>query len=105
MQPKDLSSRADVQQHYRDNRQDINSMPTSNSGLEEMRQKQNLNQGGYELEARLQARRQETRQTIDQYKAHRGTEEFKKEYDAKEQQFEAEKSKGLIKRSWNKIWK
>ena len=80
-------------------------MPTSSSGLEEMRQKQNLNQGGYELEATLQARRQETKQTIDQYKVPLTNEEFRGEFDANEQAFESKKSKGLIKKSWNKIWK
>lgn len=105
MLPKDLSSRANVQQHNTDSKQNINSMPTSSSGLEEMRQKQNLNQGGYELEARLQARRQETRQTIDQHKVPLTNEEFRGEFDANEQAFESKKSKGLIKKSWNKIWK
>jgi conjugal transfer mating pair stabilization protein TraG len=105
MQPSNLSSRADVSQHNTDLRQNIKSTPTNNPGLEDVRQKHNLNQGGYELEATLQARRQETRQTIDQHKVPLNNEEFRGELDAPDQAFEGEKSKGLIMKSWNKIRK
>jgi conjugal transfer mating pair stabilization protein TraG len=105
MQPNDLSSRADVSYHNAEARQNIRSAPTSNPGLEESRQKHNLNQGGYELEAKLQSRRQVTRETLDRHKAPLNNEEFRGEFDSNDQAFEGEKSKGRVKKSWNKIWK
>ena len=105
MQPRNAVSRTNVNQHHSESRQNIASLPTSNPGLDDTRQKHNLNQGGYELEATLQARRQEARHTIKQHKERLGNDEFQREFDASDKAFESEKSKMLIKKSWNKIWK
>lgn len=105
MQPSALSSKESVLQHNKDANQSIKPMPSSNPDLDNMRQKHNLNQGGVELEEKLQAHRKNTKQTIQQHTVPLNSEEIQQKMNNQEQKFEQEKKRYLPKKAWDKVWK
>ena len=105
MQSKDLSSRADVQQHHTDKSQQIESMPVMNPKLEEMRQEHRLHQEAQELDAKLAAYQKKTSQTLNQYNIPLSNEEMKTSMNIQEKEFQQEKDRYLAKKAWDKVWK